>query len=320
MSFIDDLRIIGPALLLALTSTPGWSAECPPGSSLLGVSQSETQRTTSCQCAQTHVARNNQCVLKMPVVDPAFFVSPNHTAFINNELALLQSRKARFERELAKLDRLRERQGEYLAQMDEMREQIIYDSVGDLLGLVSSKAFVDRIPGLSPGDAAELERGTQALKAAVEGAPAALAGQDRSRAREKVVSAAGTTLSLVAKLSIPEKQKEVVVKLIEASAELVKTANTVRETRDMALRERTVKILDNLFGVAGAVYEPIGIARSTINVAGGTYVAWRIQGDKESIVEALVSSQRAKLAFDQRLAATNDLIKFYEIELKKGQR
>jgi hypothetical protein len=35
-------------------------------------------------------------------------------------------------------------------------------------------------------------------------------------------------------------------------------------------------------------------------------------------VNALVSVQRARLAADQRVAATKEMIRFYEIELKKA--
>jgi hypothetical protein len=54
----------------------------------------------------------------------------------------LQSRKQKLEREIEKLNRLREGQQEYLKEMNEMREQLVYDSVRDLVAVAGGKEVV----------------------------------------------------------------------------------------------------------------------------------------------------------------------------------
>jgi hypothetical protein len=69
--------------------------------------------------------------------------------------------------------------------------------------------------------------------------------------------------------------------------------------------QRALTALDGMAEITAAL-PPVGVMRSGVNAAGNAIVYWHIQNDKESIVEALVSSQRAKLAYDDRLAATDE--------------
>jgi hypothetical protein len=77
--------------------------------------------------------------LKLPSVDPAFFTSPDQTAFLRNEVERLQPRKQKLEREIEKLNRPHEGQQEYRKEMNEMREQLVYDSVRDLVAVAGGK-------------------------------------------------------------------------------------------------------------------------------------------------------------------------------------
>jgi hypothetical protein len=122
----------------------------------------------------------------------------------------------------------------------------------------------------------------------------------------------------LAKLAAPTKEKEALSKVIEASFEAIKASNANQSAGEKPLVERMATALDGIAAIAGAVYAPLGAARSSVHATGGAIVLWKIQQDKESLVNALVSVQRARLAADQRVAATKEMIRFYEIELKKA--
>jgi hypothetical protein len=156
------------------------------------------------------------------------------------------------------------------------------------------------------------------FKGAVDAVALAQAGQDRQRAREKALDAHGALLGQLAKMIGPAKEKEALSKLIEASFEAVKAMDANQKADGAQLGERVAKALDSVAAIAGIAYAPLGAARSAVHATGAGIVLWRIEHDKQSLVDALVSSQRAKLAAQQRLVTTNELIKFYEIETKKA--
>ena len=72
-------------------------------------------------------------------VDPAFFTSPDQTAFLRDELERLLSPRQKLEREIEKLNRQGEGPQEYLKEMNEMREQLVYASVGDQVSVPGGK-------------------------------------------------------------------------------------------------------------------------------------------------------------------------------------
>lgn len=275
---------------------------------------------TYCKCLPDHVGRNGQCVPKLPAVEPAFFTSPEHAVFIQEELTRLRSRQERLEKQLENLESLSEKEDAYLQEMGEMREQVLYDGVGDLLSVVSTKEFLGVVPKLSAGNAEDLGKAAKLMKSAVDSLAAAQSGKDRERQREKSVDAAGTSLALLARVAAPPARKEALSKLIEVSAETLKFSAAWKSGEGSLSIELVAKTLDNLAAIAGAVYEPLGAARASVQATGAGIVIWHIQTDKQAIVEALVSAQRAKLAADQRLAATREMIRFYETELKKTGR
>lgn len=309
--------LFGSILLLTVLS-PSVLAECPPGSVEVRVERVGDEKRTTCQCQSGYVARQNQCVLKQPTVDPAFFVDPAHITFVQGELQTLRARQARLEKELGKLDQMRAEQDGYLQQMGEMREQLVYDAIGDTLAVVSTTELLTKVPGLAIQHADEIARAAKVFKAAVEALAHAQAGPDRQRAREKALDAHSTSLSLLANIALPEKQKEALSKLVEVSFEVVKAVDANRKADGIPLGERVRTTMDGIMGVAGAVYAPLGATRSLFNVTGAGIVLWKIQHDKESLVDALVSIQRARLAANQRLVTTRESIKFYESELKKA--
>jgi len=292
--------------------------DCPPGSAQVGLERNGDEEITLCKCLPGFVARGNQCVPKLPVADPAFFVSREHSEFIAKELKTLRSRQERLEKQLKGLDKLREEQNEYLQQMGELREQVVYDAVGDLLGVVSTTELLTKIPRVSLQTADDVADVAKAFKASVEALASMQAGPDRERARDKAIEAHQTSLSQLAKLAAPIKEKEALSKVIDASFEAIKASNANQKAADKPLVERVATALDGLAAIAGTVYAPLGAARSSVHATGGAIVLWKIQQDKESLVNALVSVQRARLAADQRLAATREMIKFYEIELQKA--
>jgi hypothetical protein len=281
------------------------------------VERSGDEERTYCKCLPGYFARGGQCVLKLPAVDPAFFSSPEQTAFLKAELVRLESRKEKLDEQIEKLNRLREGEGEYLRQMEEMREQLVFDSVGDVLSITASSEFLRSVPGISSNDANQISSTIKLMKAAIDALSYSQAGPDRERAREKALDVTGNCMSLLTKITVPAAKKQALSQMVEVSAEVIKGgANQMTDT--LSLRERVVKALDSVASIAGAVYEPLGVPKAVVNTAGAAVVAWKINSDKESIIEALVSSQRAKLAIDQRLAGTEELINFYRVELKKA--
>lgn len=303
-------------LLLCFSSTV--RGDCPPGSHPVLVERIGDEKHTSCKCREGYVVRGGQCVLKMPTVDPAFFVSKDHVALINDELQRLRARKERLEKQLKSLEQLREEQDGYLQQIGEMRQQLVYDCVGDVLAVVSASELLTKIPGLSLKSAEQLSRTLKAFKVAVDSMALAESGTDKQRAFEKTMDTRATTLSVIANMAAPAKEKEALSKFVESSYEVIKASEPNQYKEDKPLVERVAKALDGVAAITGALYWPVGVARSSVHAAGSGIVLWRIQHDKDSLVEALVSSQRAKLAADQRLATTNERIKFYEVELKKA--
>ena len=137
---------------------PVQAAECPPGRIVKGVettdSATHTTTRTACGCAPDHVPRGRVCIPGMPAIDPAFFVSAEHASFVRSELERLREKRTKIAAQLAKLEQLREQQDRYLQEMGRMREPVMYDGLSNLLSIGSSKVFLDRIPGLSPRDAA----------------------------------------------------------------------------------------------------------------------------------------------------------------------
>jgi hypothetical protein len=303
--------------LVVLLSSPALG-QCPPGAQQLRVERTGDEERTLCKCLPGYVQRQGQCILKLPTVDPAFFVSAEHTALVNGELERLRARKQRLEKQLSDLDQLREEQDGYLQQMGEMREQVVYDCVADVLAVVSTTELLTKIPGISVQAAEEIAGATKLFKSAVDAVASAQAGQDRQRAREKALDAHASLLGQIAKMAGPEKEKEALSKLIEASFEVVKAMDANQKADGAHLGVRVAKALDGIAAVAGIAYAPLGAARSAVHATGAGIVLWRIEHDKQSLVDALVSSQRAKLAAHQRLVSTDELMKFYEIENKKA--
>jgi hypothetical protein len=304
------------ALLLILTSPV--FGDCPPGSTQSRVERVGDEERTYCKCLPGYVNRQGQCVLKPPTVDPEFFVSPEHLQFVEGELQTLRARQARLENQLGKLDQLRAEQDGYLQEMGEMREQLVYDAIGDTLGVISTTQLLTKVPGLALQQADEIAKAAKVFKAAVEALAHAQSGPDRDRARKKALDAHSTSISLLAKIALPENQKEAISTLVKVSFEVVKAVDANNQTDSKPLGERVRTTMDGIMGVAGAVYAPLGATRSLINATGAGIVLWKIKQDKESLVDALVSIQRARLAADQRLATTRESIKFYELELQKA--
>jgi uncharacterized protein YigA (DUF484 family) len=299
-------------------STPAGAAECPPGRVVQKVVESEDSTQTFCKCDVGHIPRGRACIRKMPEVDPAFFVSAEHASFVRAELERLRAKRAKIAAQLAKLEQLRSEQDRYLQEMGLMREQVMYDGLSDMLSVVSSKVVLDRIPGLSPADARELTAGLRLMKTVIDAVAMEQAGPDRDRARRKALDASKTALGTIATLTIPDSYKDAFKKTIDATLESIKASDANWKAVDAPMRARVVKALDGMAAITGALVPPVGVARSGINAAGNAIVYWHIQNDKESIVEALVSSQRAKLAYDNRLSATDEMIRFYEVEVRKA--
>ncbi|KJC49397.1 hypothetical protein UP09_06675 [Bradyrhizobium sp. LTSP885] len=295
------------------------AAECPPGRVIDKVEETEDAVRTFCKCDVDRVPHGRACIYRTPTVDPAFFVSPEHAAFVRAELERLRVKRAKIAAQFAKLEQLRADQDRYLQEMGEMREQVMYDGLSDLLSVVSSKVVADGIPGLSPTDARELTTGLRLMKTAVDVESTELAGDNRDRARRKAIDACKTALGTLATLTMPDSYRDPIKRTIDATAESIKAADVNWKAADAPMRQRVVTALDGIAAITGAIVPLVGTARSGVNAAGNAIVLWHIQNDKESIVEALVSSQRARLAYDNRLAATDEMIRFYEVEAKKFQ-
>jgi len=305
---------------MSAAAAPARAADCPPGATWAGERRSGDQIITTCKCSPNHKASNRQCVLKMPVISPDLFVEPTHVWFIERELAELRQRQTRLQAQMDKLNALKSKQNEYLQQMGEMRQQVIFDGVSSALKVVGSQEFVRQLKGISPGDAEMLVRSTTALKAAIDAVAQTQAGPDRERARAKAVEAASSALTAVGRLALPAAQREAISQLIDVSGETVKAVSSSQLAANEALGKRVAKAFEGAAGILGAVVPAIGVPVAAFETAAAGFVVYRIESDKEAIVNALVSAQRAKLACDQRLAATQDQIAFYEIELKKAGR
>ena len=292
-------------------------ADCPPGSQPVRVETSGDEERTYCKCVPGYVVRGGQCVRRNPVIDPSFFVSPEHEAVINGELQVLRARQSRLQKQLDHLNEMREEQDGYLQEMGQMRQELIYDGISDVLAVVSTAEALARIPGISLELANQLSNSFKAFKFAVDSLASADT-KDRTRAQEKALDARSTILSMLAKAGASEKDKEALSKFVEASYEAIKATAANPQAEQKPLADRVAKALDGVAAVTGALYWPVGVTRSAIHATGAGVVVWKIEHDKESLVAALVSLQRARLAADQRLATTNEMIKFYEIELKKA--
>ena len=313
------LSPLGCAAFLVFLLSPVF-AQCPPGAQQLRVERVGDEERTLCKCLPGYVQRQGQCILKLPTIDPAFFVSAEHSAFVTDELNRLRARKQRLEGQLSNLEQLREEQDGYLQQMGEMREQLVYDCVADVLAVVSTTELLTQVPGLSAQDAQVIAGAAKLFKSAVDAVASAQAGHDRQRAREKALDAHASLLSQIAKAAGSQREKEALSKFIEASFEVVKAMDANQKVNGAQLTARVAKALDGVAAVAGAIYSPLGAARSAVQATGAGIVLWRIEHDKQSLVDALVSSQRARLAAQQRLVTTNELIKFYEVENKKAEK
>lgn len=318
-----SVRLGGLLLVFStLVIAPVQAAECPPGRIVKGVETTESAThittQTACGCAPNHVPRNRVCIPRMPEIDPAFFVSAEHASFVRSELERLRGKRARITLQLTKLEQLREQQDRYLQEMGRMREQVLYDGLSDLLSVASSKVFLDLIPRLSAADARELAAGLRLMKTSIDAVAMEQAGPDRDRARKKALDVSKTALGTLASLTMPESYRDALKKTIDATFETIKASDANFKAVDAPMRERVVKALDGMAAITGALVPLVGAIRSGVNAAGNGYVYWHIQNDKESIVEALVSAQRAKLAYDNRLVATDEMIKFYEVEARRA--
>jgi len=312
-----EVAIAGAVLFLFLPAVPARADDCPPGSVRIHVERTEDEERIACKCQPGYVARQRQCVPLLPTLSGSF-ISPDQIALIQRELNAARSRQERLSREIAKLDRLRQDEDDYLQEIGEIREQLLYDSVSDILSVVSNDELLSHVRLRSVQDAERLAQAAKALKASVDAVAAAQSGEERARRREKAYAAAGGALSVVAALSVPESEREALATAIEVSAEVMKAVDPARHENAARLRDRVARALDDLAGIAGAAYKPLAVGRSAVNLAGSAVVGWQLRTDKDAIVEALVSGQRAKLAADQRLAATESLIAFYETELRRA--
>lgn len=306
------------AILLAVSSLPARAEDCPPGTTLVRVERSADEEHTYCSCQAGYVARHNQCVLAFPAIAPGSFVSANHRSFVQRELDQARSRKERLSREKARLDAMREAEDGYLRELGEMREQLLYDSVADALSVISADEFLAGVPGLSPNDARKLARAARLIKANVD-YMAMAQSRERGRRRDKAYDAASAALSLLADISIPANERQILETAIEVFADAMKAADPSGSVNGKTLSQRVAATLDGLAALAGDVYAPVGIARSGVDLFGAGLVAWHIHTDSDAIVEALVSAQRARLAMDKRLAETEELIRFYEVENLKSE-
>jgi hypothetical protein len=312
--------LLSVAVLMCICAQPLSAAPCPPGSEQISIDKTGDTVRTTCKCLPDYEVHDKQCVLKLPEVDPAFFVSDSHVQLLHTELAQFRARKARLRKQIDDLNALRDRQDDYLREMAEMRQQLVFDGVSDLLQVAGTPEFLGQIPNLSATDAEAITRSTALMKAAVDTVSHLQAGADRERAREKAADAAGKALGLLANILAPPRYKEALEKLIETSAEMLKTVDAIQSAAAAPTQERVAKALDGIAGMVGAVSAPIGAARAGVDAFGTAVTIYHIENDKQSIIEALVSSQRAKLAADQRLAATDQMIAFYEVELQKSGR
>ncbi len=312
--------VLAFSILLAVLCLPQYcrAEGCPPGYKLDHLERTETEVRTYCVCQPDHELQGRQCVFKLPAVPS--MISPVQEAQLKMEIAKLSARKKRLEQQLEFLNKLRSQQDQYLQEMGELREQVLYDSVGDLLGLASTEALLAKIPGLRPGDVLELSSGLRLLKTEVDAVASAAAGADRERARQKALGSAGTLMAVVARV-LPmgsDEDRRAFSAVISASTEILKVPDPDLKNTTITW-PRVAAALDSFAAIVGAVVPEVGGPRRIVHAAGDAIVVWRIQTDKESIQEALVSSQRAKLAAEQRLADTEASLQFYQLELRKAE-
>lgn len=109
--------IFGMAVAFAAGfAVPAHAAEppaCPPGTTQVGIETVGDVQHRLCKCADGHFSRDNQCVPRMPGLDPAALVSDQHVALMLRELDQLKSRRTRLEGQLDKIYQLRESQDRY---------------------------------------------------------------------------------------------------------------------------------------------------------------------------------------------------------------
>lgn len=312
--------IAGMAVALAAGfAAPARAAEppaCPPGTTEVGIETVGEVKHRLCRCADGHFARDNQCVPRMPGLDPAVLVSDQHVAFVLRELDRLKSRRTRLEGQLDKIYQLRGSQDRYLQEMGMMREQLAYDCLGDVLSIVGATDVLQRI-GLSAADVETASTAIAMVRTALEGVAASRSGPDRDRATDKVVDATSRSISMIARISRPPEASEAISKMIEATAEAAKAKWANDREFNAPSKARILTALDGIARVIGTASPMVGTLRTGISIMGNSYVLLHIQNDKQSIQEALVSSQRAKLAADQRLATTKEMIRFYETEMNR---
>jgi hypothetical protein len=307
-------RLLAP--FIVVIASPALAQDCPPGATQVGQERVGNKIRVFCKCSSSHGVRGQQCVLKFPEVDPASTISPKHVAFIKEELATLAARRDRLRRQLENIDKLRAQQDQYLREMGELRQQLIFDSAGHILRIAGTPELLAGIKGLSAADAETVARTTATLRAAFDAVANAQAGPDRERAREKAISASATAASQLAAMALPAPYGQPLSRAIATSGEIAKAATANRDP-GKPLLTRVATRLDDLAAVYGTIDRRVGAMRAGVHTVGSAIVLWNIRHDRESIVEALVSSQRAKLAASQRLAATEGMIAFYETELKK---
>jgi hypothetical protein len=262
----------------------------------------------------------------LPVIDPAQLVPAELVTYNQSQLAALTKRKAMLERILKRLQTLREQESSYATDIGKMQDEIFVDALTDALTGLSTPVVLRSVLRVSPLRALEVARVFKNFKtgvtavAAVEALSGSAGGesQDAKRSLDKLHALSQVALEAVAGMTdLPLEQRDMLKRTVRFSYASVKALQEQDNAMGASTRTQLVTCLDGLLSMGAAVYTPLRVARASVNASLGAYAYFQLDADKEAIRDALVSTQQGRLTIMRRLEQTDELITFYQTELKK---
>lgn len=269
-------------------------------------------------------------VQPFPAVDPRALYSAEQAAQDRRQVQALQQRKKRLEGVIQRLNAMRGNEDAIAQQLGKLQREVFYDALTDTLSALSNTAALKSL-GLSPARAVELARVFKAYQSGVTALAAAESlsirsgGNDKDveRGLKKVRDLSQAALGALAGMAdLPAEQVEVLKGTVRMSYASVKAIEENDKAKAASTRVQLVTFLDGMLSQAAAYNASLRATRAGINaginVGMGAYVCWRINADKESLRDDLVSAQQGKRLMMDRLQQTDERISFYQIELKKA--
>lgn len=262
----------------------------------------------------------------LPALDPRALYSPAQAAQDRRQVQALQQRKKMLEGIIQRLNAIRGNEDAIAQQLGKLQREVFYDALTDTLSALSNAAALKSL-GLSPARAVEVARVLKAYQSGVTALAAAESlsirsgGSDKDveRGLKKVRDLSQAALGAIAGMAdLPADQVEVLKGTVRMSYASVKAIEENDKAKTASTRVQLATFLDGMLSQAAAYNAPLRATRAGVNAGLGAYVCWRINADKESLRDDLVSAQQGKLLMMNRLQQIDERIRFFELELQKA--